>query len=258
MLASLWLATAWALPLPIGNGVLTGPLNANGQAISNLNSVTFADGTTLSTATGAVGGGSGTALPGNAVTNGQANVWVGSGLTVSNAAATWAQLNFGGGLGNVSDYIQANPVGLTIGNAAGAILVNGGTLTANAINLNLGGQLTAITGGTITTKAVSLSGGGSYTGNGAGLTNTPSSIVTSGSPGVTVAASTNAATGQITYAVAAPGSAGSSGSAQWTAAGNTIYPSAQLWTVSGNTIYPSGAAGIAGGFVSNGNQIYPQ
>jgi len=43
---------AFALPLPISNGVLTGPLNANGQPIANVRSMTFADGTSLSTAAG--------------------------------------------------------------------------------------------------------------------------------------------------------------------------------------------------------------
>jgi hypothetical protein len=41
-----------ALPLPIRNGVLTGPLNANGQAITDVAAVKFADGTTQITAGG--------------------------------------------------------------------------------------------------------------------------------------------------------------------------------------------------------------
>jgi len=38
-----------ALPLPIQNGVLTGELNANGHAVTNVGSITFADGTMLVT-----------------------------------------------------------------------------------------------------------------------------------------------------------------------------------------------------------------
>ncbi len=54
-LALLVAASALALPLPIQHGVLTGPLNANGQAVTNVGTLTFADGTTQSTAGG--GGG---------------------------------------------------------------------------------------------------------------------------------------------------------------------------------------------------------
>jgi hypothetical protein len=49
--------TAFAvLPQPIANGVLTGPLNVNGQSLTNVASVTFADGTTQTTAGGSSGG----------------------------------------------------------------------------------------------------------------------------------------------------------------------------------------------------------
>jgi hypothetical protein len=44
---------AWALPQPIPNGVLTGPLNGNGYAVTNVGSIVFADGTTQGTAPGA-------------------------------------------------------------------------------------------------------------------------------------------------------------------------------------------------------------
>lgn len=50
-----------ALPLPIQNGVLTGTLNANGQAMTNVGSIKFGDGTTLSTASGLGGNGGGNA-----------------------------------------------------------------------------------------------------------------------------------------------------------------------------------------------------
>ena len=52
---------AGALPQPISSGVLTAPLNANGKAVTNVGSVTFADGTTLSTASG-VGSGTNAAV----------------------------------------------------------------------------------------------------------------------------------------------------------------------------------------------------
>ena len=53
--AALLAASAAAIPLPIQNGVLTGPLNANGQALTNVAALSFADGTTQATAGG--GGG---------------------------------------------------------------------------------------------------------------------------------------------------------------------------------------------------------
>ena len=43
-------ASALALPQPIRNGVLTGTLNANRQAVTNVGTLTFTDGTTLNTA----------------------------------------------------------------------------------------------------------------------------------------------------------------------------------------------------------------
>lgn len=58
-LALLGVMVALALPLPIQTGVLTGELNANGHAVTNVGSITFADGTVQGTA--GAGGSSGTA-----------------------------------------------------------------------------------------------------------------------------------------------------------------------------------------------------
>jgi len=58
--AALLAASALAIPLPINNGVLTGTLNANAQAVTNVAALTFADGTVQSTA----GGGGGAVIPG--------------------------------------------------------------------------------------------------------------------------------------------------------------------------------------------------
>jgi hypothetical protein len=72
------------LPQPIGNGVLTGPLNANGKAITNVATVTFADGSSQNTAQ----------IPGM-VTNTGVNYSIGlSNAFVQNGVLSW-NLPFG-------------------------------------------------------------------------------------------------------------------------------------------------------------------
>lgn len=122
-------ATACALPLPIQNGVLTGPLNANGQGITNVAGVTFADGTTLSTASGAGGGGgvSGTAtnLTG-AATN-----------QVQSLALAVAQ-----------QVVATNAVAVTVSNAPNAtVILSGNGLAATPLMATASG--TALPGGAL-------------------------------------------------------------------------------------------------------------
>ena len=127
-----------------------------------------------------------TTLPGNIVTNGQANVVMGgASFTLTNASGTSATINLEA-IPGIWQSLQASPSGLV----AAGVLLNNGTLTANAINLNNGGVIT---------------------GNGGNLTNTPGPIIAAGA-NVTVTSSTNATTGQITYNVASTGGGGGGGS----------------------------------------------
>ena len=116
-----------------------------------------------------------TAVPGNVVTNGQANVVLGgASLTLTNAGGNSATINLEA-IPGIWQSIQASSAGLM----ASGVLLNNGTLTANALNLNNGGVIT---------------------GNGANLTNTPGPITMAGT-NLTVTPVTNATTGQITYTV---------------------------------------------------------
>lgn len=93
---------AWALPQPIPNGVLTGPLNANGQQVTNVASVRFVDGTTLSTASGM---GSNT----NAA------------VTISNAPNAAVVLSGTGQSGNPLTATYDPPIGALLYDEAGAL-----------------------------------------------------------------------------------------------------------------------------------------
>ena len=90
-------ASALALPQPIRNGVLTGTLNANRQAVTNVGTLTFTDGTTLATA--AVGGTVNT----NAFTGTVTNL---SPPTVAYSTNTFIQVS-GSGLAPVNDNTYA-------------------------------------------------------------------------------------------------------------------------------------------------------
>ena len=97
-----FVAAARALPQPIPNGVLTGPLNANGQQVTNVASVRFVDGTTLSTASGM---GSNT----NAA------------VTISNAPNAAVVLSGTGQSGNPLTATYDPPIGALLYDEAGAL-----------------------------------------------------------------------------------------------------------------------------------------
>ena len=120
-----------------------------------------------------------------------------------------------------------------------------------ALDLNNGRILTAQSSsrGALTFHNILDDGSGNITapsfhGNGQYLTNTPSAIVTAGNGNVTVAPSTNAATGQITYAVSASGSGGSTNISAIVVAGtNTIVTSVTNGSVITYTVSSTASGG---------------